>query len=89
MVPSAQGKRAVNCLSNWQPLTEACQSSFVANVLFGKILRLTSSKVIYIFNRVWTPHNLEKRAMDNNDQIHFKSNCQEKRIAPAFPSTLH
>ena len=30
--------------------------------------------------------NLEKRAMDNNDQIHFKRNCQKKRELPLlFP----
>lgn len=80
---SAQENRAVNQLSNWQPLTEACQCLFAANaknLLFGKNLKLTSSKFSYNFNHIWTHMNLEKKAMDKNDQINFNCNCQKKNI---------
>lgn len=61
------------------------------NLLFGKSLRLTPSKVVYIFNCIWTHMYLEKRATDNNDQIHFKYNWPKKRkkIVSAFSSTLY
>lgn len=67
-VLSAQESRAVNYV--WLTATDGSSSMIIyckcGNVLFGKNLRLTSSKTVYIFNGIWMHINLEKRVTDSS-----------------------